>query len=121
MFGSRPINGLGGADLPRDIIDELQTEENLEKLINSMENKHEDENEAVESVDNSDNNYKNNNSVASKTVDDDNNNGEYNSNVVSDDEVDINFNYQLTQRNERILNERDKSNKMMKIPVWQII
>ncbi|XP_072395274.1 KRAB-A domain-containing protein 2-like [Diabrotica undecimpunctata] len=39
MFGSRQTNSLEHVRLPKDVLDKLQNEEDLEKLINSMEKK----------------------------------------------------------------------------------
>lgn len=52
-FGSKRVNGLGDADLPRDVANKLQTEEVLEALTNTMENEH---NTVMKTVHNNSNN-----------------------------------------------------------------
>lgn len=130
MFGSRQVNGLGDADLPRDVIHKLQSEEDLEELINSMENEQNDNNDNNNltnrgNVENENNNadqknQDNNENEANEMVDNNNaNNDEYSS--VAEDEDENSFNYQITQRGKRILNQRDESHKMMKIQATKML
>ena len=126
MFGSRQVNGLGDADLPPDVIQKLQSEKDLEELINSMENEqnvNHNTDLTKENVENENTNVDqkknlgNTENEANAKVD--NNNG--NNDEYSVAESEVSFNYQITQRGKRILNHREESHKMMKIQATKML
>lgn len=43
IFGTRQINSLENAYLPTNVLNQLQNEDDLEVLIHSMENEHDDD------------------------------------------------------------------------------
>ena len=126
MFGSRQVNGLGDADLPPDVIQKLQSEKDLEELINSMENEqnvNHNTDLTKENVENENTNVDqkknlgNTENEANAKVD--NNNG--NNDEYSVAESEVSFNYQITQRGKRILNHREESHKMIKIQATKML